>query len=63
MDNICLKPKKRTKLRILIGTYYYVLKRRGYWLSGAVNFAKTRDSKPYVFSYYNHSTPFYSTIN
>lgn len=52
-----LKPKKRTKLRIFLGKKYYVMKRRWYWRFGGIKFAKTKESTPYRFAYYNHCTP------
>ncbi|HHV10039.1 MAG TPA: VanW family protein [Clostridiales bacterium] len=57
MEYVNLKPKKRTKLRIFLGKNYYSFKRRLYWIFGAEKFATTKESKPYPFTYFYHSTP------
>lgn len=57
MENISLQPKKRTKIRILIGKFYYTLQRRLYWIFGNVKFASTIDSTPYRYEYFSHCTP------
>ncbi len=57
MDCIHLKPKKRSKIRIIAGKSIYSFKRRLYWIFGDVVFATTKDFHPYRYPYFCHSTP------
>ena len=57
MEYASLMPKKRTRLRIFLGIHFYTLKRRLFWLFGGMQFARTKESQSYRFTYYNHSTP------
>ncbi len=52
-----LSPRKRTAVRILIGKYYYKLRRRMYWIFGGVQFALKKDTNTYQYIYKAHSTP------
>lgn len=51
------KEKRRTKLRVLLGKAYYRTKRRLLWIFGKYKFATTKESAPYTYTYYTHSTP------
>jgi len=57
MEYASIKPKRRTKIRILLGKFFYRSKRRLYWIFGDIKFATTRDSIPYRYTYFRHSTP------
>lgn len=57
MEYISLTPKKRTKIRIFVGKFYYRLRRRMYWTFGNTKFAVKKESNPYLYTYFSHSTP------
>lgn len=57
MECVNLTPKKRTKIRLLVGKFYYRLRRRMYWIFGNVKFAIKKDSIPYLHTYISHGTP------
>ncbi len=57
MESTNIKPKKRSKLRIILGTRYYICRRRLFWLFGGVKYSNTKDTKPYRNAYFTHSTP------
>lgn len=57
VECVKLKPKRRTKIRILLGKCYYTFKRRLYWIFGDFKFATTKDFNPYLYTYFCHSTP------
>ncbi len=57
MEDVNLQPKRRTKIRILLGKSFYTCKRRLYWIFGGVKFATTKDFNPYLYTYFSHSTP------
>lgn len=52
-----LKPKKRTRLRLIIGKLYFTYKRYLFWLFGRIKFSryKSNDLLPYI--YFAHKTP------
>ena len=51
-----LKPKKRSKVRLLLGKTYYTLKRYLLWLSPKYKFAKTKLEKDLKYKYFTHRT-------
>ncbi len=57
MECVSLKPKRRSKFRILLGRFYYSFRRRMYWVFGDVKFATTKDFNPYLYTWFSHSTP------
>lgn len=52
-----LKPKKRSKLRLLAGPYYFRYKRYLEWYSGKVKFAKQAGGGPLPYCIFEHKTP------
>jgi vancomycin resistance protein VanW len=52
-----LKPIKRSKLRIALGTLYYRCKRYIEWYFGKTKFAKEFQNKPLAFTIFTHQTP------
>lgn len=57
MEDVDLKPKKRSKIRLFIGKYYYRGRRRIYWMFARVKFAAQKESNPYPYQYILHRTP------
>lgn len=57
MEVVSLKPKRRTKIRILLGKLYYTCRRRWFWVFGGIKFSTTKDTNPYQYTYICHSTP------
>lgn len=52
-----LQPKKRGKIRLQCGRFYYRNKRYLKWLFGKIKFAKVNDQVDYPFEYFEHHTP------
>jgi vancomycin resistance protein VanW len=52
-----LKPIKRSKLRLTLGTLYYRCKRYMEWYFGQTKFAKEIQNKPLAFTTFKHQTP------
>lgn len=52
-----LNPRRRSKLRLLLGKCYYRTKRRLYWRFGNVKFATYKESTPLPLICFSHSTP------
>lgn len=57
MSDINLKPKKRSKVRLLIGKYYYRCKKTLFWIVGDIKFSRHKESAPFKYTYITHSTP------
>lgn len=53
----CLKPKRRSALRLLAGTAYYRVCRRLQWRFGGFRFAKQQPDTELHYEYFRHSTP------
>lgn len=57
MVSIDLSPKSRTRIRILLGKFYYRFRRRLLWIFGGLRFAASKSTVPYQYTYISHSTP------
>lgn len=55
--DINLKPKKRTKIRILFGKCYFTIKRRLYWIIGSEKFATSKETVLLPYLCFKHNTP------
>ncbi|TVX96301.1 VanW family protein [Cohnella terricola] len=52
-----MKPKKRSKTRLILGSYYYKSKRYLEWNLGNAKFAKQVDSAALQYTIFEHKTP------
>lgn len=52
-----LKPIKRTKMRILLGKYYYRIKRYAQWFLSGKKYSKSVEKELYPNIYFSHKTP------
>lgn len=57
MESASLKPKKRTKLRLLLGKAYYTDKRYIWWFFNSYKFAKKRAADDLPCVQFSHKTP------
>ncbi|MCK5616745.1 VanW family protein [Candidatus Pacearchaeota archaeon] len=51
-----IKPKRRSKLRVLLGTTYYTFKKYYYWYFSRVNFAKEIKKEYFPIKIFSHKT-------
>ena len=56
MNNAALKPKKRSTLRLFVGSRYFTIRRYLLWLFGGRSFARIRNEQ-LPFLHFSHSTP------
>lgn len=52
-----MRPKKRSKARLILGSTYFKLKRYAAWYFGNEKFAKRFDTNPFKYAYFKHQTP------
>lgn len=52
-----LKPKKRSKIRLVMGRIYFKYKRYLYWVFSGEKFAKKTIDKPLPYIHFSHQTP------
>lgn len=52
-----MKPKHRSKLRLIAGKAYYTFKRYLFWTFGGLHFAKQQLQVSFPYPYFSHSTP------
>lgn len=52
-----LKPKKRSKLRLIIGKKYFTYKRYLYWIFSGEKFSKKRINEKLPYIHFTHETP------
>lgn len=52
-----MQPIQRSKLRIIIGKYYFTCKRYLEWFFGGVQFARKKREEPLAYSVFKHQTP------
>jgi vancomycin resistance protein VanW len=57
MNHVDLRPKKRSALRIWLGTQYYILKRWLEWTSGNKTYATELTSEMLPYKAFSHKTP------
>lgn len=52
-----LKPKKRTRFRLMIGKLYFTYMRYFYWIFGDIKFSKHKSDTLLPYIYFTHKTP------
>ncbi len=56
-ENSSLKPKKRTKLRLILGKKYYTYKRYLWWIFKSGSFARNKSDQKLPYVQFKHKTP------